>query len=50
MKKGTYIYCESRDELKQTLKELGDAGYGAVVWSYDTNTIIITSVPEMEEL
>lgn len=50
MKEGTLIYCESKEELIQTLVELGEAGYGAVVWNYYTKTIIITSIPEKEKV
>ena len=49
MKEGTCIYCDSREELIRNLKELVVAGYRTIVL-YFTNTIVITSVPEMEEV
>lgn len=48
MNKGTFIKCADKEELKNTLAELGDAGYGAVVCDYYRNVIVITSVPEEE--
>ena len=49
MNVGTLIHCDSKDELIQTLTELEEAGYGAVVWNYYTKTIVIISVPESTE-
>lgn len=46
MKEGTFIHCHDLEEMKATLKELGDAGYGAVRLGYNTFIILITSVPK----
>lgn len=46
MKEGTIIYCDDQEDLKATLKELCDAGYGAVTYSPGSFIIVITSVPD----
>ena len=46
MREGTIIYCNDQESFKATLKELGDAGYGAAVYNPGSFIIVITSVPK----
>lgn len=46
LKKGDWIKCHDSEDLKETLNDLGDEGYGATVTS--GNYIRITSVPKQD--
>ena len=47
MKKGDIIRCRDSEDLKQTLRDLGLAGFHAVKDSGDNFDIVITGVPKI---
>ena len=46
MKKGDIIVCKNEEDLKQTLRDLGIAGFHAVKDSGDNFNLRITGVPK----
>lgn len=46
LKKGDFIKCTDEGDLKEMLRALSEAGYGAVVTDVNSHYIRITSVPE----
>ena len=50
MKKGDIIVCKNEEDLKQTLRDLGIAGFHAVKDSGDNFDIRITGTPATEYL
>lgn len=50
MKKGEIIHCHNEKDLKQMLRDLDIAGFGAVVMGVNTFDVRITSVPDTEYL
>ena len=48
MKKGDIIVCKNEEDLKQTLRDLGIAGFHAVKDSGDNFNLRITGVPETQ--
>lgn len=50
MKKGDIIQCANQKDLRQTMKDLSDAGFHAVKDSGQNFNIHITSTPDVEYL